>query len=194
MGPNRRGESVSGLLTHQGNIGVAGVIAVCLFLAAWPLGMGAWTLLKPESAGLRRAEGLGLGVLAAGCLCTATILPFILRPGPSVFRPTTRATIRIVSPREGEVVRSDDVQLSVRIEGGKLVPFTSKTLVPNEGHLHVWLDHRLVTMLAGSSTTIPAKPGTHRLDVEFVAVDHGPFAPRVRASATFDVEPPPAGG
>jgi hypothetical protein len=180
---------VTGLVAHQSNVGVPGVIAVCLFLAAWPLGMGAWSLLRKERVGLRRAEGLSLGVLAAGCLCAATILPFILRPGATVFRPTTRATIRITSPRENEVVRSDDVHLSVQVAGGKLVPFTSKTLVPNEGHLHVWLDHRLVSMLAGSSTTIPVKPGPHTLDVEFVAVDHGPFSPRVLDSVTFTVDP-----
>jgi hypothetical protein len=180
---------VAGDLAHQGNIGVGGVIAVCLFLASWPLGMGAWSLLKPESVGLRRAEGYGLGVLAAGCLCAATILPFILRPGPSVFRPTTRARVEIVSPRDGEVVRSTNVQLVVRIDGGKLVPFTSKKLVPNEGHLHVWLDGRLVSMLAGSSDTIPVKAGRHTLQVEFVAVDHGPFSPRVRDSVAFDAEP-----
>jgi hypothetical protein len=186
--------SVDGLLAHQSNVGAPGVVAVILFLAAWPLGMGAWALLKPQSAGLRRAEGLGLGVLAAGCLCTATILPFILRPGATVFRPTTRATIRITSPREGDVIRSDNVHLAVQIVGGKLVPFTSKTLVANEGHLHVWLDHRLVSMLAGSSTTLAVKPGTHTLDVEFVAVDHGPFSPRVRDSVTFVVQPPQDGG
>ena len=181
---------MAALLAHQGSAGVAGVVAICLFMAAWPLGVGAWALLRPESVGLRRAEGLGLGVLAAGCLCTATILPFILRPGPSVFRPTTRARIQIVSPRDGEVVRARDVHLVVRLDGGKLVPFTSKTLVPNEGHLHVWLDGRLVSMLFGSSSTIQVEPGHHTLQVEFVAVDHGPFAPRVRDSVTFDAAPP----
>jgi hypothetical protein len=187
------GDRVAGLLAHQGSIGVAGVIAVCLFLAAWPLGLGAWSLLQPRSAGLRRAEGVGLGVLAAGCLCTATILPFILRPGPSVFRPATRARIEIVTPRDGEVVHSPDVHLVVRIVGGRLVPFTSKTPVPNEGHLHVWLDGRLVSMLAGSTTTIPVHPGGHTLQVEFVAVDHGPFSPRVRETVAFEADPPPGG-
>ena len=181
------------MLAHQGSAGVAGVLAVCLFLAAWPLGMGSWSLLRQRSTGLRRIEGVGLGVLAAGCLCTATVLPFVLRPGPSVFRPSTARRIEILSPREGEVVRTEDVRLVVRIDGGRLVPLTSKKLVPNEGHLHVWLDGRLVSMVAGSSETIPVKAGRHTLEVEFVAVDHGPFSPRVRESVTFDVDPATAG-
>jgi hypothetical protein len=182
------------LLAHQGSIGVAGVVAVCLFLAAWPLGLGAWSLLRPESAGIRRIEGVGLGVLAAGCLCTATVLPFIIRPGPIIFRPSTRARVEIVSPRPGEVVRAARVRLVVRVVGGKIVPLTSRHLVPNRGHLHVWVDGRLVSMVTGSTSTFPVTAGRHTIQVEFVAVDHGPFDPRVRDAVTFDAEPPGAGG
>jgi hypothetical protein len=185
-----------GFLAHQGSIGIAGVVAISLFLAAWPLGFGAWTLLTPPSAGLRRVEGIGLGALAAGCLCVATALPFFIRPGPSVFRPRTTATIRVISPRPNEVIRADQVQVAVRVEGGRVVPFTSTTLVPNEGHVHISLDGRLVSMLAGTTTIVPVSPGEHTLQVEFVAIDHGSFDPRVRASVTFRVAQPlpsPAG-
>jgi hypothetical protein len=58
----------------------------------------------------------------------------------------------------------------------------------------VWLDGRLVSMLAGSTSSIPVQPGRHTLQVEFVAVDHGPFSPRVRQTVTFDADPPPEGG
>jgi hypothetical protein len=179
-----------GFLAHQGSIGIAGVVAISLFLAAWPLGFVAWTLLTPPSAGLRRGEGLGLGVLAAGCLCVATLLPFFIRPGPSVFRPHTTATIRVVSPLPNEVIRGDQVRVVAQVEGGRVVSFTSTTLVPNEGHVHVSLDGRLVSMLAGLTTTVPVSPGEHTLQVEFVAIDHGSFDPRVRASVTFRVAQP----
>jgi hypothetical protein len=184
---------VPGSLAHQGSIGVAGVVAVGLFMAAWPLGVGAYRFLSPPSEGLRRASGVGLGVLAAGCLCAATVLPFIVHPGPTVFRPSTTARLTIVSPRPSETVTGDQVRLVVRLTGGRLVPVTSTTLVSNEGHLHVWLDGRLVSMPSAASSTIPVGPGAHTLDVEFVAMDHGPFSPRVRRSVTFDVRAP-AGG
>jgi hypothetical protein len=184
---------MEGLLAHQGSIGVAGVVAMGLFFVAWPLGYGAYTLLSPPSEGLRRVEGVGLGVLAAGCICAATALPFVIRPGPSVFRPSTGARIEIVSPRPGPVVQADHVELDVRVLGGKLVPLTSTKLRPNEGHLHVWLDRRLISMLGGTTTNVPVTPGRHTLQVEFVAVDHGPFDPRVRASVTFDVRPASGG-
>jgi hypothetical protein len=181
---------VDGFLAHQGNMGVTGLVAIGLFMAAWPLGVGAWTLLRPPSAGLRKMEGAGLGVLAAGCICAASVLPFIIRPGFTVFRPSTKARVEIVSPHSGETVPAGSVHLVVRVVGGKVVPFTSKHLVPNEGHLHVWLDRRLVSMLAGTTTIIPVSAGTHTLQVEFVAIDHGPFSPRVRESVTFGVRPP----
>jgi hypothetical protein len=183
-----------GLLAHQGSIGVAGVVAMGLFFVAWPLGYGAYRLLSPPSEGLRRVEGVGLGVLAAGCLCAVTVLPFVVRPGPSVFRPSTGARIEIVSPRPGQVVQAGHVDLDVRVLGGKLVPLTSTKLRPDEGHLHVWLDGRLISMLGGTSTNVPVTPGQHTLQVEFVAVDHGPFDPRVRATVAFDVASPAAGG
>jgi len=177
------------MIADQSNIGFSGVLAVCLFLAALPLAVCAWAMLAPPSRGFRKAQGTGLAILAGGCLCAATAIPFIVRPGPSVFRPSTTARIVIVAPRPGEVVRGDPATVPVRIEvrGGRIVPFISRKLVPNEGHVHLYLDGSLVSMVMGESTTIRAGPGAHTLEAEFVAVDHGPFDPRVRTSVTFRV-------
>jgi hypothetical protein len=62
--------------------------------------------------------------------------------------------------------------------------------VPNEGHVHLILDGRLVSMTSSTDQTLPLSPGTYRLEAEFVAVDHGPFDPPVTASVTFRVIPP----
>jgi len=177
------------MIGDQSNIGMAGVVAVVLFLLAWPLGIWAWALLSPPSGGIRKAQGTGLAILAGGCLCAATAVPFVVKPGPSVFRPSTTARISIVSPRSGAVLHGRPAVVPVRIvlHGGTIVPLTSTNLVPNEGHVHLYLDGALVSMVAGTSTTIRAPPGDHTLQAEFVAVDHGPFDPRVRATVTFQV-------
>lgn len=177
------------MIGDQSNIGMAGVVAVGLFLLAWPLGLGAWALLSPPSDGIRKAQGTGLAILAGGCLCAATAVPFVIKPGPSVFRPATSATISIVSPQAGAVLhgRPAAVVVRVSVQGAKIVPLTSTHLVPNEGHVHLYLDGALVSMVAGTSTTIRAPPGEHTLLAEFVAVDHGPFDPRVKSSVTFNV-------
>jgi hypothetical protein len=83
-----------------------------------------------------------------------------------VFRPSTGGRIQIVSLRPGQVVQAG----------------------------HVDLDGPLISMLGGTSANVPDTPGQHTLQVEFVAVDHGPFDPRVRATGAFDVTPPAAGG
>jgi len=43
--------------------------------------------------------------------------------------------------------------------------------------------------MTGLETRITAPPGVHTLEAEFVAVDHAPFQPRVRASVTFRTGP-----
>jgi len=74
--------------------------------------------------------------------------------------------------------------------GGTITPVTSFHLLPNKGHVHLYLDGSLESMTGRLDTRIPAPPGTHTLRVEFVAMDHQPFHPRVTAEVTFEVEPP----
>jgi Family of unknown function (DUF6130) len=106
-------------------------------------------------------------------------------------RPSTDAVLTIVSPTNGEVVKGTDVPLEVRLKGGKIVSVAGSTaLVPNEGHLHVYLDDQLISMTATTSTTIPnVQPGSHLLKVEFVANDHFPYDPRVIQVVSFEVKP-----
>lgn len=78
--------------------------------------------------------------------------------------------------------------LRVGLSEAKLVDFTSTNLKPNEGHLHVLLDGRLISMTLGVEQEIPnVVAGSHLIRVEFVASDHAPFAPRVSQEVTFEV-------
>src|SRR4051812_6342727 len=129
----------------------------------------------------------GLGVAA---LVLAVVLPPIIRPNPPATRPSSDAMISIESPTPGQVVHGDParVHVEVRLQGGRIVPFTSTRLVPNTGHIHVYLDGDLVAMVNTVSRTIDVLPGQHTLTAEFVAVDHVPWNPRIRSSVRFDVE------
>jgi hypothetical protein len=77
----------------------------------------------------------------------------------------------------------------MRVRGGKVVPFSSLHLVPNEGHIHLYLDGSLRSMLGGLRAQLVAPPGTHTIRAEFVAVDHGPFDPRVVRAIRIRVRP-----
>jgi ABC-type glycerol-3-phosphate transport system substrate-binding protein len=101
-------------------------------------------------------------------------------------RPSSSAVLSIISPTNGQVIHGSTVDLKVSLVDATLVPVTSTTLVPNEGHLHVILDDALISMTSGLETTIPNVPaGKHLIKVEFVANDHAPFDPRVIVGVAF---------
>jgi hypothetical protein len=109
---------------------------------------------------------------------------------PSSDRPSSTAKLAIVAPKVGEVVHGSSVHLRVNLQGARIVPATTTNIVPDEGHLHVLLDDTLISMTQGTEQTIRnITPGPHRIQVEFVASDHAPFAPRVVAVVPFEVEP-----
>lgn len=105
-------------------------------------------------------------------------------------RPSTKAKLSIVDPMVGQVVEGSTVDLRVELQGAKLVPTTTTDIVPDEGHLHVILDDKLISMTEGLEQSIPdVPPGDHRITVEFVASDHAPFDPRVVTVVAFEVRP-----
>lgn len=108
-----------------------------------------------------------------------------MAPGP---RPSTDATLAVVSPKNGQTIQASDVTLKVSLKGGTISTTTSAELVPDQGHLHVVLDDQLISMTSELESVISdVGPGTHLLKVEFVANDHAPFDPRVIAAVSFEV-------
>jgi hypothetical protein len=105
-------------------------------------------------------------------------------------RPSSPAKVSILSPTDGQVVHGSSVQLRVSLEHAKIVPANTTHIVPDEGHLHVILDHQLISMTQGLHQPIEGlTAGTHLLQVEFVASDHAPFNPRVLTAVSFEVRP-----
>jgi hypothetical protein len=105
-------------------------------------------------------------------------------------RPSSPAKLSILSPTDGQVVHGSSVELRVSLEHAKIVPANTTHIVPDEGHLHVILDHQLISMTQGLHQPIEGlTAGTHLLQVEFVASDHAPFNPRVLTAVSFEVRP-----
>jgi len=104
-------------------------------------------------------------------------------------RPTSTAKIAILEPSAGEVVSGKTFTAKLQLTGGKVVKEVSQILTPDEGHVHLSVDGKIVSMTFGLSQKVPMpKPGSHLLQAEFVAKDHGPFAPRVLSTVTFTVK------
>jgi hypothetical protein len=85
-------------------------------------------------------------------------------------------------------VPADGSELRVSLAEATLTAVTSQDISPDEGHLHVSVDGRLISMTSGLRQTLPhLDPGRHLIQVEFVAADHLPFDPRVLTRAVFEV-------
>lgn len=103
-------------------------------------------------------------------------------------RPHTDAKLLIVTPTPNEVT-GPNVPVQFEVQGATVSPPQKNNLAPNEGHIHVSVDGKLVVMSYRTSTTLTGlTPGLHTLQAEFVANDHLPFADRVIALVLFTVK------
>jgi hypothetical protein len=106
---------------------------------------------------------------------------------PAAERPSTEATLTIVTPNDGDVLGAN-VDVEIQLDDARVVQQTSTELRPDEGHIHVLLDDQLISMTDGLEQTLRGvEPGLHILKVEFVANDHAPFDPRVIEAVAFEV-------
>lgn len=128
-------------------------------------------------------------VLAAGAGCT-------LRPRQSAEpsgepaikdRPRSTAAITMVEPVAGAVITGDRLRVKIELTGGRIILETKTTLSPDEGHIHVLLDGKTVSMAYGLEQEVAVTKGPHLLQAEYVAADHFPFNPRVIVAATIVV-------
>ena len=116
------------------------------------------------------------------------------QPGPTASaRPRSTATLSIVQPRNNAVVSANTMPVQFQLTGGEIVAQTSTHLTPDQGHIHLSIDGRLISMnyqLQQEVRLAQFAPGPHTLQGEFVALDHAPFNPRVIARLIFDYQPP----
>ena len=109
--------------------------------------------------------------------------------GSSGPRPGTTARLEITNPTPNQNVPST-FTLSLNLIGAKVVD-ANKTTGPlrgDEGHIHVTLDGKLISMTYGTSQEMKdIAPGPHNMQAEFVATDHAPFLNRVIVAVAFNV-------
>jgi hypothetical protein len=103
-------------------------------------------------------------------------------------RPSSPAKLTIETPRQGQTVKQTRPELVLALDGGKVVNQTTTRVQGDEGHIHLYVDGKLVAMNYGLRQRLPQlPPGQHVVQVEFVAADHAPFDPRVLTQAAFEV-------
>jgi hypothetical protein len=162
-------------------------------------GFMAWTASKRlRDQGSVRLSRPAAWLLLGGSvvvLASAFVVPAKLMkpPRPAAIRPASVASLAIDEPTPGEHVSGSALGVTIELIDGKIVPTSTTRLTPDTGHLHLYIDDRLVSMGSGGlRESVPIGglvAGSHRLRVEFVAADHGPFEPRVQATVAFVKDP-----
>lgn len=94
-----------------------------------------------------------------------------------------------MAPQPGQSVSATDATVRLELTGARIIPQASTNLRPDEGHIHLKLDGKIITLLGTLEEKLPPlSPGPHLLEVEFVAADHSPFNPRVIETVTFNAQ------
>jgi len=170
--------------------GVVTYLLIGAFLVGW---VAWWRLRERGFRAVPRPVAWGLAGLGAILVVLALVLPPIIRPTVTT-RPSSTATLAILSPTPGQVFHGTiadpaKIDVQIRLTGARIVTTTSTHLRSDEGHIHITIDGALVSMTYGLDQVVESVPGNHVMTVEFVALDHGPFDPRVLAHVPFVVEP-----
>jgi hypothetical protein len=130
-----------------------------------------------------------LGACSSAGDSTSTPAP---APAPTSLaaRPTSTAKLAILAPRNGQTLSRQSPEVRLSLAGAKIVSHTTTRIQPDQGHIHLLVDGKLVAMNYGLNEQLPnLTPGQHVVQVEFVAADHAPFEPRVLTQAAFTVKP-----
>jgi hypothetical protein len=129
---------------------------------------------------LAACSGSGGGAGSAATSSATTLGP----------RPASTAKLTILTPRNGQTISGQTPEVRLGLKGARIVAQTSTHIRPDQGHVHLLVDGKLVAMNYGLDERLPKlSPGQHVVQVEFVAADHAPFDPRVLAQAAFEVTP-----
>ena len=82
-------------------------------------------------------------------------------PQPPI-KPAEGASVKILSPKQGQTVKGDQVPLQFKLVKGK-----------RGHHVHAYVDNELMGMFEGEKGTLTGiQPGTHILKLRVVAEDH----------------------
>ena len=83
-------------------------------------------------------------------------------PPASALKPAQGASVKIVSPKPGQVLKGDEIPLQFRMVKGNI-----------GSHVHAYVDGQLMGMFETEKGTLTGiKPGRHTLELRVVTADH----------------------
>ena len=84
------------------------------------------------------------------------------KTAPAALKPAEGASIKILSPTKGQVIKGDKIPIEFKLTKGK-----------RGHHAHAYIDGELMGMFESAKGTLNGvKPGKHTLELRVVADDH----------------------
>lgn len=172
-----------------GHAGGGGFDELLFLLAFIVLAWGYVVLADREKHPRRRWMAVPVFAIGAGIAAVPIVLQ-IRQPGTAKIRIASTARVQVLAPAPGSAVRGSTMLVEVRLDGARIVQTTTTKLRPDRGHMHLSIDGRSMRMdgLRAVFDVAWLEPGRHLVSAEFVATDHGPFAPPVVAVSSFTME------
>jgi hypothetical protein len=136
--------------------------------------------------------------LAAVCAALMALGACSKSPQPTVTRIASTGHVSFEKPTPNQQVPAGRVEVKVVLTGATLSKVVTTNITPGVGHMHLKLDGRTVSILAGLDEILndivdpatgkkigPLSKGPHLITAELVASDHGPFDPDVNAAVNI---------
>jgi len=178
-----------GLLAHALGSGADNVTSALL---AVDVGLFAWFMHVRGRPG-RGPRWFLVGmqpVMVAVLVAAVTASTWAPKSTPTGKVLTTNARLEFVAPKPGEVIHGSKLHVELRLTGGRLVPITQTKVRPDEGHIHLLIDGRLVSMVNGLTQDLTGlAPGDHLVEAEFVQANHRPWRNPVKMAVLVKVAP-----
>ena len=102
-------------------------------------------------------------------------------------QPKGSPILKVVSPKDGELVKSSKVNVQLDAENFNLVP-VGQPVKEGEGHFHVWLDSEKKLGHEKIFSFENVVSGRHAIVAELVKSDHSSLSPKVTQTITINVE------
>jgi hypothetical protein len=128
-----------------------------------------------------RQASLILAVLGAAAITGA----FTFAGGSSESEAHHDAAIAIAAPEDGATVEAGTLPVQIELTGAELAGESSSE---DAGHVHVYVDGKVVDMPSSLDVEVDMEPGEHELAVEFVDAGHAALDPPVTDSVTITAE------
>ena len=101
--------------------------------------------------------------------------------------PKGNPALTIVSPKDGELIKSSKITIELKAENFNLVPVGSP-VKDGEGHFHVWLDSDKKLGPRTSFTFENIASGSHAIVAELVKSDHSSLSPKAAKTIAINAE------